>query len=134
MEAFFYRNIPFDNLEGGLGYFCPKTCFLRCFHFVCYHFPRPPQLLQIVSIILYLIYHHQHPYFFFHHLPQFISKSFSHMTPWLRGPPGSFDSLTFCVFLGAFVASGGRCPQAHSFIYFLSVAATYFQFHFLNYA
>ena len=28
---------------------------------------------------------------------------------------------------------GGDAPQTPSFIYFLSVAATYFQFHFLNY-
>ena len=60
MEAFLFRNIPFDNLEGELGYFCPKNMFLQMLPFYLLSLPRPPQLLQIVSIILYLNYHHQH--------------------------------------------------------------------------
>ena len=64
-----------------------KTRFLRSFNFICYHFPDPqtPQLLQIVSKNKPNL-PQSTPYFFFHHFPKSISKSFSHMTPWLRGP------------------------------------------------
>ena len=41
-------NIPFDNLERGLDYFCPtKTYFLRCFHFICNHSPNPHNCCKI---------------------------------------------------------------------------------------
>ena len=83
----FFRNILFDNMEGGLGYFCPKNMFPEMLPFYLLSLPRPPQLLQIVSIILFLIYHHQHQIdVYVRSFPKSISKSFSHITPWLRGP------------------------------------------------
>ena len=89
--------------------------------------PKPIHLLQIVSIILHQIYHHQHHIdVYVWSFPKSISKSFFTYDTMAERPLGSFVSLKFCGFWGAM-------PQTPSFTYFLSVAATYFQFRFLNY-
>ena len=110
MTVFLFRNIRFDNLEGGLGYFCPKNMFLQILPFYLLSLPRRPQLLQIVSIILYLIYHHQHHIdVYVWYFPKSISKSFFTYDTMAERPSGSFDSLKFCGFWGAMP----RPPHLH---------------------
>ena len=59
MEAFFlvtYRLIIWREA----WVIFAKNMFLEMLLFYLLSLPIPPQLLQIVSIIVYLIYHHQH--------------------------------------------------------------------------
>ena len=58
-----------------------KTCFLRCFHFICYHFPDPHNCCKLF-LKIDLIYHPQHHISFF---TTFLSPYLSLVHIWHHG-------------------------------------------------